>query len=706
MNTAPADDDDVQIVKVTPSKKSAAWVSSSFGDFGCQPLPSQKSFAAPKTSVKSTNPERKGFTVSQSSIYKFATENKAQKRPRLQHLDQPSKYFSSHTDKQLKPAINSELWSEKHKPLSRADLAIHKKKVEVVAEWLAQNSENITKHKVPILLLTGPPGAGKTACINVLCSELGISIQEWSSTSEQAADQWSDGGFQVGERSSVDVYTSQSQTSLFHNFLLRANKYRALDLTTSQHRQSSIEGSCQTTRRKCAIVVEDFPNIFFRDAQKFHEILRNYRYSGHCPLVFIMSDSNSSSGSIQKLFPKDLQCQLHITNISVNPVAPTILIKLLQAVVSKEARQSKLPAPSAAVVEAIAASSSGDVRAAINTLQFACRTDTSDLKALYPLIATSKRKNRGSLSKSRSDSSSGAGKENSQSGSIQRLLGAKDTSVFLFHAVGKILYFKRGDPKEHPNYQNLPAHLKEYDRDPLLCVPEDVASKSHLSGDYFNSFLHENYVDFLSSVEDLERATQYFSDADYLSALWIAREELQHYSVSVATRGYIHSNSECCRHDSSGKKMGWRPLHKSQWFDVSKQASGNVTAARQLFKGYHWEPEVLCTEILPYISLTNPTLHDTGQIAFVQEMTQFARSKPAFRPQSERLDERDVIADAENNEDMKTSSESQSRIQNATDNTNRTSNEDDENVFTNSQSDVHNLIDDEVIIEDFDDDDF
>lgn len=36
--------------------------------------------------------------------------------------------------------------------------------------------------------------------------------------------------------------------------------------------------------------------------------------------------------------------------------------------------QSKLPAPGAAVVEAIATSSSGDVRAAINTLQFACRT--------------------------------------------------------------------------------------------------------------------------------------------------------------------------------------------------------------------------------------------------------------------------------------------------------------------------------------------
>ncbi|CAG5128615.1 unnamed protein product [Candidula unifasciata] len=658
MDTAALDDDDVQIVKVSPSKKPVTWVSSSFDDFGFESLSSQKSFSAPKTSVKSTNQERKGFTVSQSSIYKFATENKSLKRPRQQHVQQSSQYFSSPTAKLLKPAVSLELWSEKHKPLSRADLALHKKKIEVVADWLAQNSENVTKHKAPILLLTGPPGAGKTACIHVLCTELGIDIQEWSCNAEQSADQWSDGSFQAGERSSVDVYMSQSQTSLFHNFLLRANKYQALDLSTSLPslvKQPSTELNSKTTRKKCAVVVEDLPNIFFRDAQKFHEILRNYRYSGHCPLVFIISDTNNSSGSIQKLFPKDLQCQLNITNISVNPVAPTVLIKLLQGIVNKETRESKWTAPNAAVIEAIASSSCGDIRSAINTLQFACRTDTSDLKALYPASATAKRKNKSSSTKSRSESGSGASKENSQSGSSHGLLGAKDTSVFLFHAVGKILYFKRGDPKEHPNHENLPPHLKEYDRDPLLCVPEDVVFKSNLSGDYFNSFLHENYVEFLSSVEDLERAAQYFSDADYLSSVWTAREELQKYSVSVATRGYIHSNSEFSRHDSSGRKMGWKPLHKSQWFDVSKQASANVTSARQLFKGYHWEPEVLCTEILPFISVTNPTLHDTGQIAFVQEMTQFSQRKAVFRPHSERLDERDVIADAENSVDLKTS---------------------------------------------------
>jgi cell cycle checkpoint protein len=32
----------------------------------------------------------------------------------------------------------------------------------------------------PIILLTGPTGAGKTATIHVLAKELGIEVQEWS----------------------------------------------------------------------------------------------------------------------------------------------------------------------------------------------------------------------------------------------------------------------------------------------------------------------------------------------------------------------------------------------------------------------------------------------------------------------------------------------------------------------------------------------
>jgi cell cycle checkpoint protein len=36
------------------------------------------------------------------------------------------------------------------------------------------------QHAAPILLLMGPPGAGKTAAIRVLASELKLQIQEWA----------------------------------------------------------------------------------------------------------------------------------------------------------------------------------------------------------------------------------------------------------------------------------------------------------------------------------------------------------------------------------------------------------------------------------------------------------------------------------------------------------------------------------------------
>ncbi|GFR94174.1 cell cycle checkpoint protein RAD17-like [Elysia marginata] len=474
---------------------------------------------------------------------------------------------------------NSELWSERYKPNSKVELAVHKKKVEEISEWFAKASAQYGK------------------------------------------------------------VVSQSQSTVFHNFLLRANKYKALDLTTqigaSAGRTSdSLLGNKAANDKRTVIVVEEMPNIFYRDSNQFHDILRKYKRCGKSPLVFIMSDSNNNSSGIQKLFPKDLMHQLRIDSISMNPVAPTMLVKLLTRVASAES--GKFPTPSASVIETIAVSSSGDIRSALNTLQFACGRDTLDLKAKCAPPAKPQLKKHGSSSSSgarlKYGSSRRTGSGDGDSGDdLGVVLGLKDKAIFLFQSVGKVLHFKRGDPTEHPRVPSLPTHLHQFDRDPLLVDPEEVAFKSQLSGDYLTSFLHENYVEFLSTVEDLERAAEYFSDADSLSALWTAREDLQSYSVSVAMRGYIHSNSDITRHDSPRRNLGWLPLHKSRWFTASKQANENVTSARQLFKGYHWEPEVLCTEILPYINLSNPTLHDPGQIRFVQEMTTFSRSTQISR---------------------------------------------------------------------------
>lgn len=47
-----------------------------------------------------------------------------------------------------------------------------------------------------------------------------------------------------------------------------------------------------------------------------------------------------------------------------------------------------------------------------------------------------------------------------------------------------------------------------------------VIERSHMSGEFFNLYLHQNYVDLFSDVEDVARASEYLSDADFLTAEW------------------------------------------------------------------------------------------------------------------------------------------------------------------------------------------
>ncbi|XP_052688808.1 cell cycle checkpoint protein RAD17-like isoform X8 [Crassostrea angulata] len=588
--------------KPVPKKASSSqWVTSAFGDFD--------DFAG---FGSSTQPAAK---TKQS---KLVTKPLSQCPPRANVSKRPS--------------YEDELWSDKHTPKSVSDLAVHKKKIEELQTWLQRHLNSKTMRS-PMVLLTGPAGAGKSALVQVLAKELNCELKEWSNPIAAAYDELSflDRRNNWSDYSRVEGSYSSSQLSQFQQFLLRADKYNSLDIFGNG------------TQGK-VILVEEFPNIVYKDATSFHDILRKYSKVGRCPLIFIISDSSSGESNERLLFPKHLQEELHIENISFNPIAATTMLKFLTKIATEEAAHGmhKFSIPSKAVIESISMSSAGDIRGAINALQFACLKDTHDLLPTTSKGRQSKKKTSGEASKSKR----AGNKSSADSDSTLAAIGGRDTSLFLFRALGKILYCKRDDPSNHPELAKLPPHLREHERDPLSLNPEDVIEKCNLSGDYFNAYLHQNYLEFFSEISDVVRASEYLSDSDFMTFEWSTQSILEEYASSIATRGMLHSNSSRSKHSSTGSGLGWKPLHKPQWYSTCKTERQNCETARHLFKSYACPPDVLQTELVPFLSLIDVTLHDPGQISFINEITKFSNVKI----RSEKLDEKDLGVDKDSQE--------------------------------------------------------
>lgn len=112
------------------------------------------------------------------------------------------------------------LWADKYAPRDAESLAVHKKKVAEVRTWLVDTKAELQKVKgmgnfglrfaEKILVLTGPPGCGKTTTLKVLCDELKMQFVEYFCP------------LQVMQRD-VDgrVRDYQSQMSYFEEFLVR-----------------------------------------------------------------------------------------------------------------------------------------------------------------------------------------------------------------------------------------------------------------------------------------------------------------------------------------------------------------------------------------------------------------------------------------------------------------------------------------------------
>ncbi|XP_077377563.1 cell cycle checkpoint protein RAD17 [Festucalex cinctus] len=484
-------------------------------------------------------------------------------------------------------------WVDRYMPCSKVDLAVHKKKIEEVENWLKVHTD---ASEGGLLLLTGPPGCGKTATIQVLSRELGLKIQEW--TNPPSLDLYTNSQLDRTTKS----FSSTSQTSQFQEFLLRANKYNCLKMV----------GDASSTGRNL-ILVEEFPNQFYRKPIILHDILRCFVKTIRCPLVFIVSNSPSGDSWSRLLFPREIVDELDISSISFNPVAPTTMMKVLASILTNEEGKNigRVIVPDQTMLEMLCSGSSGDIRSAINSLQFTSISDNSQEKD-NPLKSQGKAVSRSTLRK-KTKSTRARDQEGEQT------VGMKDTCLFLFRALGKILHCKRGTPEgvkaaESAFGHLLPSHLSQHHRESLQVEPEWVIERSYVSGEFFNLYLHQNYLDFFSEMEDVVTASEYMSDADLLTSDWMSSNTMQEYASSVATRGLLHTNSQQVA-------VGFRPLHKPSWLHVSKKHRENCLAAQYLFRHFCMTPVSLQTELLPYLAkFTNPLRNQEFGVMLMQDV--------------------------------------------------------------------------------------
>ncbi|XP_057350554.1 cell cycle checkpoint protein RAD17 isoform X1 [Manis pentadactyla] len=498
----------------------------------------------------------------------------------------------------------NEPWVDKYKPETQHELAVHKKKIEEVETWLkTEVLERQQKQGGSILLITGPPGCGKTTTIKILSKEHGIQVQEWINP---VLPDFQKHDFKeiINPESSFHVFPYQSQIAGFKEFLLRATKYNKLQMLGDDLRTD-----------KKIILVEDLPNQFYRDSHALHEVLRKYVQIGRCPLIFIISDSLSGDNNQRLLFPREIQEECAISNISFNPVAPTIMMKFLNRIVTIEANKNggNTTVPDKISLELLCQGCSGDIRSAINSLQFSSSKGGNNL---WPRKkGTSAVKLDAALSKSKQRRKPDRGFENQE----VQAIGGKDVSLFLFRALGKILYCKRASLAALDS-PRLPLHLSEHERDAMLVQPEEVVEMSHMPGELFNLYLHQNYIDFFMEVDDLVRASEFLSFADLLNGDWNTRALLREYSTSIATRGVIHSNKARAFAHCQGGGSSFRPLHKPQWFLINKKYRENCLAAKALFSDFCLPALCLQTQLLPYLALLTIPMRNQAQISFIQDI--------------------------------------------------------------------------------------
>ncbi|KAG4306209.1 hypothetical protein PORY_000197 [Pneumocystis oryctolagi] len=402
------------------------------------------------------------------------------------------------------------MWSEKYAPLDVNDLAVSKKKILEVRNCLYSALEHNSKKK--LIILTGPAGSGKTSVISVLSKEMGFEILEWQNP--------------MSLLSGDTKLEYQSLSSKFENFLLVSKQYSSLDF----------DQVSKDLLKSKIILIEDLPNIYTSSydisrENDFQSLILRYITSSRnkYPLVLIVTeidfrefDETNIKGihglNIRNLLGKTIIESEKTVQINFNPITKTSLKRTINKIIDTECHSLK---PDSKIIESIIASSCGDIRSALNTLQFIIGIITENQKTnmINHVFSSQKNNMKHELSKEQI--------------LLINSITNRESKLGLFHAIGKVVYNKRIGDSLDEEFENilfsnpLPIHLKTYERRALKESPNDILDTIPVDYETYILALHHNYLD---SCNDLEQIDFILSSLSYSDTMFFSNK-LWKYSL-------------------------------------------------------------------------------------------------------------------------------------------------------------------------------
>jgi cell cycle checkpoint protein len=427
--------------------------------------------------------------------------------PSLKFLKpKPSKAFDESNSFLSRP------WTDQFAPSNLEELAVHKKKVQDVRDYIVQSVTG--KSRFRLIVLKGGAGTGKTTTVRLLAENLGLQVIEWHNPDSTRGQE---GGSSI--------------TSQFEEFINRSSSFGTLDFG-----QGTSDISNEPESRNSIVLVEEFPNTFSRSSSTltgFRRALLQYlalstpspdeffmqksKISSNVPIVMVISESllttstaSSDSFTAHRLLGPDIVSHPGTAVIEFNPIAPTFMSKALDIIIKKEARLSgRKVVPGSAVLKHL--SETGDIRSAISSLEFFCLHEGSDHDWSGKVNFTKQKKN-------------GIDQPiTSMEKQSLQMITQRENTLGIFHAVGRVLHNHRSLPLSTDVPPVQPAYYPQFQRPKVSEVNvEDLLNELGTDIGIFIAGIHENYVlscqglDEEETLDAINGCIDSMSDADLL----------------------------------------------------------------------------------------------------------------------------------------------------------------------------------------------